>query len=95
MRQGVKDGRTLASALAPDGPIPHLAAHLIRVGEDSGRLDDVLLQVSDIYDAKFELAVKRLLAILEPVCVIVLGIFIGGIIVSILLAVISVNELAF
>lgn len=95
MRQGVKDGRTLASALVPGGPIPDLAAHLIRVGEESGRLDDVLLQVSDIYDAKFELSVKRLLAILEPSCVIVLGIFIGGIIVSILLAVISVNELAF
>lgn len=95
MRQGVKDGRTLASALIPGGPIPDLASHLIRVGEESGRLNDVLLQVSDIYDAKFELSVKRLLAILEPACVIVLGIFIGGIIVSILLAVISVNELAF
>lgn len=95
MRQGVKDGRTLASALVPGGPIPDLATHLIKVGEESGRLDDVLLQVSDIYDAKFELSVKRVLAILEPTCVIMLGIFIGGIIVSILLAVISVNELAF
>lgn len=95
MRQGVKEGRTLSSALAPDGPIPDLAAHLIRVGEESGRLDEVLLQVADIYDVKFELSVKRLLAILEPACVIVLGIMIGGIIVSILLAVISVNDLAF
>ena len=94
MRINVREGRTLGSALSANGPVPALAAHLIQVGEDSGRLDDVLLQVSDIYDAKFELAVKRLLAILEPACVIVLGIFIGGIIVAILLAVISVNELA-
>jgi general secretion pathway protein F len=94
MRTGVREGRTLGSSLTPDGPIPDLAAHLIRVGEDSGRLEEVLLQVSDIYEAKFELAVKRLLAVLEPACVIVLGIFIGGIIVAILLAVISVNQLA-
>jgi general secretion pathway protein F len=94
MRVGVREGRTLASALVPRNPIPPLAAHLIRVGEEGGRLDDVLIQVADIYDAKFELAVKRLLGVLEPACVIVLGIIIGGIIVAILLAVISVNELA-
>lgn len=94
MRVGVREGKTLGSALGPRSPIPPLAAHLIRVGEEGGRLDDVLVQVADIYDAKFELAVKRLLGVLEPACVIVLGIFIGGIIVAILLAVISVNELA-
>lgn len=94
MRVGVREGKTLGSALGPQSPIPSLAAHLIRVGEEGGRLDDVLVQVADIYDAKFELAVKRLLGVLEPACVIVLGIFIGGIIVAILLAVISVNELA-
>jgi general secretion pathway protein F len=94
MRVGVREGRTLASALVSGSPIPPLAAHLIRVGEEGGRLDEVLVQVADIYDAKFELAVKRLLGVLEPACVIVLGIIIGGIIVAILLAVISVNELA-
>jgi general secretion pathway protein F len=94
MRVGVREGKTLGSALGPHSPIPSLAAHLIRVGEEGGRLDDVLVQIADIYDAKFELAVKRLLGVLEPACVIVLGIFIGGIIVAILLAVISVNELA-
>jgi general secretion pathway protein F len=94
MRIGVREGKTLGSALGPQSPIPTLAAHLIRVGEEGGRLDDVLVQIADIYDAKFELAVKRLLGVLEPACVIVLGIFIGGIIVAILLAVISVNELA-
>jgi general secretion pathway protein F len=94
MRVGVREGKTLGSALGPRSPIPSLAAHLIRVGEEGGRLDDVLVQIADIYDAKFELAVKRLLGVLEPACVIVLGIFIGGIIVAILLAVISINELA-
>jgi general secretion pathway protein F len=94
MRVGVREGKTLGSAFGPRSAIPPLAAHLIRVGEEGGRLDDVLVQIADIYDAKFELAVKRLLGVLEPACVIVLGIFIGGIIVAILLAVISVNELA-
>jgi general secretion pathway protein F len=94
MRTGIREGRTLGSALVLGGPVPPLASHLIRVGEESGKLDEVLVQIADIYDAKFELAVKRLLAILEPACVISLGIVIGGIIVAILLAVISVNELA-
>src|SRR5688572_8309466 len=84
MRAGVREGRTLGSVLAQKGPIPPLASHLIRVGEESGRLDEMLGQVADMYDAKFELAVKRLLGILEPACVITLGIIIGGIIVAIL-----------
>lgn len=94
MAQGVRDGRGLAASLPPDQPLPALAVQLLRVGEDSGRLDEVLIHLADIYDAKLEQAMKRFFAVLEPACVLALSVVIGGIVVSILLAVVSINELA-
>lgn len=94
MRTGVKAGRTLAASLPPGHPIPDLAVELIKVGEESGRLDHVLGHVADIFDGKVEVALKRLLALLEPTAVILLAMIIGGIVVSIMLALVSLNAVA-
>lgn len=94
MRAGVKDGRSLAASLPPNHPLPDLAVELIRVGEESGRLDEVLGHIADVYDGKVETALKRLLALVEPAAVIILAVLIGGIVVSILSALVSINALA-
>lgn len=94
MRAGVKDGRPLAASLPPGHPLPDLAVELIKVGEESGRLDEVLGHVADVYDSKVEVSLKRLLALVEPAAVILLALIIGGIVVSIMLALVSVNALA-
>jgi general secretion pathway protein F len=65
------------------------------VGEQSGRLEEVLIHVADIYDGKLETALKRLMAVFEPLCVLFLSAVIGSIVISILLAVVSINDLAF
>lgn len=92
--EGLKSGRGLAEPLAAAGVFPPLAVHMIRVGEETGRLEEMLLQVANTYDREVQTAVKRLLAILEPVLILGLAVIIAGIIMSVLVAILGVNDLA-
>lgn len=91
--EGVKGGATLAARLADSGRFPPLAIHLVRVGEETGSLDAMLQRLADIYDREVRTSVQRMLALLEPVLIIGLGIVVGGIIMSILVAILSINDL--
>ncbi len=91
----VKTGRGLADPLLEAGDFPKLAVQMIRVGEETGQLQEMLLQVADTYDGEVQTAVKRLLTLLEPALILGLGVVIAGIIMSILVAILSLNELAF
>lgn len=91
----VKTGRGLAEPLQDAGSFPQLAVQMIRVGEETGQLQEMLLQVADTYDSEVQTAVKRMLTLLEPALILGLGAIIAGIIMSILVAILSLNELAF
>ena len=91
----VKTGRGLAEPLLEAGNFPKLAVQMIRVGEETGQLQEMLLQVADTYDGEVQTAVKRMLTLLEPALILGLGVIIAGIIMSILVAILSLNELAF
>lgn len=91
----VKTGRGLADPLLEAGRFPKLAVQMIRVGEETGQLQEMLLQVADAYDGEVQTAVKRLLTLLEPALILGLGVIIAGIIMSILVAILSLNDLAF
>ncbi|MFV3128971.1 type II secretion system F family protein [Niveispirillum sp. KHB5.9] len=95
MRDAVRDGRPLTAGLPKDHPLPDLAVTLIRVGEQSARLAEVAEQLAEMYEDKLETAIKRFLALLEPALILLLALFVGGIVVSILMALVSINELAF
>jgi general secretion pathway protein F len=92
---GVRQGRGLADPLAEIGIFPPLAVQMLRVGEETGRIDMTSAHVADAYERKLEAAIKRLVTLVEPALIIVLGLAVGGIVMSILLAVISINDLAF
>lgn len=97
LRAGVvalKEGEMLSSVLMDRGNFPALALHMIKVGEESGQLEDMLLKVADIYETEMDGAVKRLLAMLEPIMILGLGLLIAGIILSILVGILEINELA-
>ena len=68
---------------------------MIKLGEESGHLDQMLDRVATTYDKEVKTAVTRMLALLEPALIVGLGILIAGIIISILMAILSVNDLAF
>lgn len=91
----LKQGRHMSDALLEKGLFPKMAMQMIKMGEETGRLEEMLLRVATIYDKQLRVAIQRMLAFLEPALIITLGLMIAGIIVSILLAILSVNDLAF
>jgi len=90
----IKQGKTLFDALEQKAIFPKMAMQMIKMGEETGHLEEMLLRVATIYDKQLRVSIARMLAILEPALIITLGIMIAGIIVSILLAILSVNDLA-
>ena len=91
--RSLKEGQSLATPLAEVAHFPAFAAHMIRVGEESGRLEEILQQVAQIYERETHTTIKRALALLEPVLILVLGVIIAAVIISILMAILSINQL--
>lgn len=92
IRNGIKKGEGIAQPMKQSGVFPPLAMHLIEVGEESGKLDAMLVQVGDVYDNEVRNAIKNLIAFFEPALILFMGIIIGTIVVSMLLAIFSINE---
>jgi general secretion pathway protein F len=90
----VKSGGRLAEALAATGSFEPLAVNLVRVGEETGTLDRMVLELAAVLDRKVETGIKRGLTLLEPILILGLGLVIAVVIVSILLGILTVNELA-
>jgi general secretion pathway protein F len=85
-------GQRMAQPLKASGHFPPLAVELISVGEESGEIDAMLAKLSDIYDEAVGVSVKRLLTVLEPVLILGLGVLVAIIIISVLSAILSLNE---
>lgn len=90
----VREGKTFAGPLDKAGLFPTLATHLIRIGEESGRLEEMLFRVADAYEREVHQSIQRLMAILIPALTFGMALLIGGIIVSILVPMLSINQLA-
>ncbi len=91
----IKEGGEMSSALEEAGCFPVLALQMIKLGEETGKLAPMLAKLSEIYEGEVRVAVQRILTLLEPALIVGLGIAIAAIIMSILVAVVSVNDLAF
>lgn len=90
----VKAGGKMVDALQGSGIFEPLAINLVRVGEETGRTGPMLLEIARIFNSDVENGIKRGLTMLEPLLILVLGVLIAAIIVSILLGILSVNDLA-
>lgn len=91
--ESLKQGRQLAAPLLASGVFPVLALQMIQVGEETGHLDEMLLKVADTYDREVEVSIQRLLSVLEPMLIVGLGLLIAGIILSVLVAIMSITEI--
>ncbi len=89
----VKTGTPMAKALAANGNFPRLALQMVNVGEETGKLDDMLLKVADTYDREVRITIDRLMALLVPALTLGLAVVIGVIVMSVLMAILSINEL--
>ena len=89
---GVKRGEGLATPLRRAGVFPPLAAHLLSVGEETGHLDAMFARMAEIYENETRTSIKRFTAVFEPVVILVMGVVVGALILSMMLAITSVNE---
>jgi general secretion pathway protein F len=89
----LKEGRGLGRPMMETGRFPLLAVHMIMVGEETGRLDEMLLQVADTYDVEVEQSIRKMLAFLEPVMILTMAIMVGAIILSMLAAMLSIYDI--
>ena len=92
--QGVKRGEGIAAPLKRSGQFPLLAGHLLSVGEETGRLDTMFHRMADIYETDTRAAIKRFTSLFEPLIILVMGIIVGTLILSMLIAITSINDMA-
>ena len=91
----VKEGERLSQPLADMDIFPSLAIHMIKVGEETGNLSGMLLKVANNYDKVVKNLVKKVVSLMEPVMILLMGVVIGSIVVSMLMAIFSMNDMAF
>jgi general secretion pathway protein F len=91
---GVKRGEGIATPMRRAGQFPPLAAHLLAVGEETGRLDTMFVRMADIYDADTRAAIRRFTSLFEPLIILAMGLIVGVLILSIMLAIVSMNDVA-
>jgi general secretion pathway protein F len=92
--RGVKRGEGVAAPLSRTGQFPPLAAHLLTVGEETGRLDQMFARMAEIYENETRTAIRRFTAVFEPLVILVMGVLVGALILSMLVAITSINEVA-
>jgi general secretion pathway protein F len=92
---GAKEGKGIAVPLADTNVFPPLALSMIKVGEETGQLDAMLMKVASTYEKSLSVAIKRFVNLLEPAMILIMGLIIGFIVVAMLLAIFSITELPF
>lgn len=92
MKTDIINGKSIADSIERQHIFEPLMVQMIRVGEETGRLDDILFKLSDIYDKKLDSNIKRLMALAEPVFILIIGIAVAAIIVSIALPIMQMSN---
>jgi type II secretory pathway component PulF len=91
--RAVQEGRGISGPVRADPFFPKLLGQLTTVGEESGALDNMLIRVADQYEKDIEKATRNLVALFEPIMILVMGSLIGGIVISMLTAIFSINDM--
>jgi len=92
--QGVKRGEGIAAPLKRAGQFPPLAGHLLSVGEETGRIDHMFNRMAEIYEVDTKAAIRRFTSLFEPLVILIMGLVVGALILSMLLAITSINDVA-
>jgi len=95
VQKRVREGKGMVGPLTESGVFPDLALHMIAVGEETGRLETMLVTVAEHYDQEVKRATKRLMSLLEPALILGMGLVVGVVVISMLMAIFSINDLPF
>ncbi len=93
--KGAKEGKGMSKPLYNAKVFPELALSMVKVGEETGQLDTMLLKVAETYEKNLRLSIKRFISFIEPVMILFMGIIIGFIVLSMLMAIFSITEIPF
>jgi general secretion pathway protein F len=91
--KGAKEGKGISAPLVEAGVLPALAMSMIKVGEETGQLDTMLLKVAAAYEKSLQETIKRFVSLLEPAMILIMGLIIGFIVISMLVAIFSITDL--
>ena len=89
----ITKGKGISRPLTESGVFPELAVSMVTIGEESGQLETMLGKVADIYEIDVKNTLKRLISLLEPLMILVMGVIVGFIVISMLMAVFSINNI--
>jgi general secretion pathway protein F len=92
LAESVKHGAGMATPMSESSAFPPLAVHMVRVGEETGRLEEMLLKVADMLEADLRADLKRIIGLLEPAVILGMGLVVAFIVVAMLLAIFSIND---
>jgi general secretion pathway protein F len=95
VRESVRKGRGISEPLRNSEIFPPLAVHMVTIGEDTGRLDEMLIKIAERFDIEVRTTTKRVLTLFGPILILVMGVMVLFIMASILLAMLTINELPF
>ena len=92
-REDIKEGKEISKPLATSGIFPPVVVNMIAVGEKSGQLEEMLNRASRIMEAELDSSLKKLMSLLEPVMILLMGAIVAFIVISILLPIFEMNQL--
>jgi type II secretion system protein F len=91
---GVRRGAGITGPLGESKAFPAMAVHIVRVGEETGRLEEMLLKLAADFEAEVRRLVKRLMGLIEPSIILIMGLVVGFIVVALLMAIFSITEVS-
>jgi general secretion pathway protein F len=93
--ESIREGVALHQALISETPFPALALRMISVGEEAGKLDRMLIRLAMMFEQQTQRSIERVVTMLTPALTVVIAVLVGALIVTVMNAILSVNELAF
>ncbi len=91
-KRSIAEGQTLAEPLDETGIFPPMVIHMISIGETTGALDNMLGKIADFYDDEVDVAVETLTSLMEPIMIVILGVIVGGLVVSMYLPIFQIGD---
>jgi type IV pilus assembly protein PilC len=89
-RMRVREGSPLSEPIKKSGEFPPMVVQMLKVGEESGNIEEMLNKISDYYDMEVENAIEGSISLIEPVMIIILAVVVGGIVASVILPLFSI-----
>jgi type II secretory pathway component PulF len=91
----VKEGKRVSTLMKEQSIFPAMAVQMVALGEETGKIGEMLISVSDDLDTRVQSKIKSLLSLLEPIAILLMGLVIGGVVISMLTAIFGINDIEF